>query len=180
VDWRQCQHSGGETVIAKIFKFLCLVLVTTAMAAQVPQPSGAWRQSDLIWTKPPAELQLDQRSAEAAILYFGSNHEFALVYANVIAGPKSEGLSHGDGRVVYLGTWALDDSVLRVEYRLVSRTVAKENEALPGPIERMQPKLKRGFLLFDKKKFQRDQLLDAELGDILKGESARLRRTGQP
>jgi hypothetical protein len=37
--------------------------------AQV-SPTGAWRQSDLTWKKPPAELELKERYAESAIVYF--------------------------------------------------------------------------------------------------------------
>lgn len=58
-----------------------------------PATRGAWRQSNVKWKKPPAELQLKQRYAEATLLYFGSNHEFSLVYTTVIQGLKSEVVS---------------------------------------------------------------------------------------
>jgi hypothetical protein len=145
-----------------------------ATQAQVAQPSGSWCQSGLKWNKPPAELHLNQRYAEAAVLYFAPNHEFALVYANVIQGPNSEGLSHGDGRVVHLGMWRSEGAILHVEYRLVSRTVAKANETLPGPMQKGDVRVKDGVLLFDKMRFHRDQRLDDDLRAIMQGERARI------
>ena len=44
-----------------------------------------------------------------------------------------EGVSHGDGRIVYLGTWIVRDSILAIRYPLVSRTFKNEN--LPGPMQ---------------------------------------------
>ena len=71
------------------------------------------------------------RYAETALLYFGSNHEFSVVYATVIQGPTAEGVSRGDGRVVYLGTWKLEGAKLSVEYRLASRQCARTARKSP-------------------------------------------------
>jgi hypothetical protein len=153
---------------------VCSVAAQNAPPAHVTEPSGSWTQSGLKWTKPPAELHLNQRSAEAALLYFGPNHEFALVFANVIQGPNSEGVSHGDGRVVYLGTWKSESTILHVEYRLVGRTVAKSDETLPGPMQNGDVQVKDGVLLFDKMRFHRDGRLDDDLRIIVQGERSRL------
>ena len=83
--------------------YLLLWILSMSPRTGAPALQGAWRQSDVKWNKPPAELQLEERYAEAALLYIGSNHEFSLVYATVIQGPKSEGVSRGDGQVVLLG-----------------------------------------------------------------------------
>jgi len=136
---------------------------------------GAWRQSDVKWNKPPAELHREERYAEAALLYFGPNHEFSLVYATVIQEPKSEGVSKGDGQIVYLGTWKSDGAKLRVEFRLVSRTVRKEGEVIPGPLEQAEISVQNDSLLFQKMRFTRDKQLDNDLLTILRGESDRLR-----
>jgi len=66
--------------------------------------------------RPPPELELNQRYAEAAVLYFSPDRRFVLVYATVIQGPTSEAISGGDGRVVYFGTWKLTGNSLHVEY----------------------------------------------------------------
>lgn len=122
---------------------------------------------------PPAELQLEQRYAEAALLYFGSNHEFSIVYATVIQSPKSEGVSGCDGQVVYLGKWKSDGSKLNVEFRLASRTVRKEGEVIPGPLEQAEISTQDDLLLFQKMRFTRDKQLDNDLLAIYQGESAR-------
>jgi hypothetical protein len=160
-----------------LFFFLSLLIVP--LNGQTAQVSGSWIESGIKWTKPPAELQLKERSAEAGLLYFGPNNQFAFVYGTVIQGAKWETLSHGDGRVVYLGTWKLDGSTLRVEFRLVSRTVSKENETLPGPIEKRTIQLNGGVLLFESMRFRLDHRLDDQLLAVFEGESARLRDGGQ-
>jgi hypothetical protein len=88
------------------------------------------------------------------------------------------GISHGDGRVVYLGTWKLTGSFLRVEYRLVSRTVAKDGETLPGPIQHEAIQVRGSTLFFQKDRFRRDEKLDEEFKSILQGESARQGKSG--
>ncbi len=161
-----------------LFAFLSIFI--TPLHGQIPQISGAWCESNVKWTKPPSELHLDERSAQAGLLYFGPNNQFALIYGTVIQGANWETLSHGDGRVVYLGTWTLDGTVLRIEYRLVSRTVLKEGERLPGPILKKTIQSKGGILLLDRTRFQREKRLDDQLLAVLQGESARLGNTGQP
>jgi hypothetical protein len=50
----------------------------------------------------------------------------------LIQDTSSEGMSQGDGRVIYLGTWKLNGNSIHVEYHLVSRTVPIEGEVIPG------------------------------------------------
>jgi len=114
------------------------------------------------WKKPPAELELKQRYAEARILYFRPDHRFVLLAGTVIQGPTSEAISGGDGRVVYFGTWKLTGNSLHVEYRLVSRTVAKEGETLPGPVRSEEVRVRGHTLLFQKDRFIRDEKLDGD------------------
>jgi len=159
-----------------ILRYVCLALCllgSASLTAQVAPPTGAWRQTNVKWKKPPAELELKQRYAEARILYFSPDHRFVLLAATVIQGPTSEAISEGDGRVVYLGTWKLTGNSLQVEFRLVSRTVAEEGETLPGPVQRGDVQVRRSELQFQKGRFRRDEKLDDELKAILQGESAR-------
>jgi hypothetical protein len=159
-----------------ILRYLCIslcLLGSASVKAQVAPPTGAWRQTDVKWKKPPAELELKQRSAEAAVVYFSPDQRFVLLYGTIIQGPTSEGVSQGDGRVVYLGTWKLTGNLLHVEYRLVSRTVAKEGETLPGPVQNEDIRVRGSTILFQKDRFGRDEKLDNEFKAILQGESAR-------
>jgi hypothetical protein len=141
--------------------------------AQVAPPSGAWRQTNVTWKKPPAELDLKERYAEARILYFSSDQRFVLLAGTVIQGPTSEVISGGDGRVVYLGMWKRTGNALHVEYQLISRTVAVEGETLPGPVQSEDVRVSGSELQFQKGRFRRDEKLDDELKAILLGESAR-------
>lgn len=159
---------------------LLSLMIASAQGQTTTQISGAWRQSGVKWTKPPAELHLDERSAQAGLLYFGPNGQFALIYGNVIQGANRETLSHGDGQVVYLGKWTFDRAILQVEYRLVSRTVHRQGEELPGPLEKKMLQSKDGVLFLDKTRFQRDELLDAQLLAVYQGETARRGSEGQP
>jgi hypothetical protein len=161
-----------------ILRYLCFALCllgSSSLTAQVAPPSGAWRQTNVTWKKPPAELELKQRYAEARILYFSPDQRFVLLAGTVIQGPTSEVISGGDGRVVYFGTWKLTGNSLHVEYRLVSRTVAKEGETLPGPVQSADVRLRGSTLLFQKDRFSRDEKLDGddEFRIILERESAR-------
>jgi hypothetical protein len=164
----------GETTM--ILRYLCISLCLlggASLRAQVAPPSGAWRQTNVTWKKPPAELELKQRYAEAAVLYFSPDQRFDLLYGTVIQGPASEGVSRGDGRVVCLGTWKLAGNSLHVEYRVVSGTVAKEGESLPGPVESEDVRVRGRMLLFQKDRFKRDEKLDDDMKASLQGESAR-------
>ena len=166
--------NGVMTKRRTIFFLLCLL--SAPLPGQTPLFLGSWLQGGIKWNKPPAELNyLKQHYAESAILYFGPNHEFVLVYGTVIRNPHSEGLSRGDGRVVYLGTWNAAGTVLRVKYQLVSRTVSKANEAIPGPMLMGEIQIKRGALLFEKMQFHGDGRLNKDLRDTLQGERARMK-----
>lgn len=165
-----------------ILRYLCISLCLLGVAsliAQVAPPTGAWRQTDVTWKNPPAELELNQRYTEAAVLYFSPDQRFVLLYGTIIQGPTSEEASHGDGRVIYLGTWKLTGNSVHVEYRLVSRTVAKEGEMLPGPVQSEKVRVRDSTLLFQKDRFGRVEKLDDELKAILQEESARQRKIVQ-
>ena len=155
----------------------CLLLWILGLSPQTDSlvAQGAWRQRDVKWNRPPAKLHLKERYAEAALLYFGANDAFSIVYATVIQGPKSEGVSRGDGQVVCLGKWKSEGVKLRVEFRLVSRTVQKQGEVLPGPVEQAEVNVQDDFVLFQNMRFKRDKELDNDLLAIFQGESARFR-----
>jgi hypothetical protein len=155
---------------------ICTVLLPGTLHAQTRRFVGTWVETGVRWSKPPAKLHLNERFADCAILYFAPNGDFALVYGTVIKAAHSEVLSHGDGRVVYLGTWTAKNATLGIRYRLVSRTVQQLKESLPGPIETGEVRIHNATLLFANKRFNRDARLDNELRSTLEGEQARLAR----
>ena len=167
----------GKSILA--FVCCCALALAPSLTAQVATPTGAWRQTNATWKKTPAELDLKERYAEAAVLYFSPDHRFVLLYGTVIQGPTSEAISGGDGRVVYFGTWKLTGNSLHVEYRLVRRTVDLEGETLPGPVQSEDVQVRGSTLLFQKDRFSRDKKLDGddEFKIILERERARQQKT---
>lgn len=165
-----------------ILRYICLslcLITGTGLRAQALPPSGAWRQAHVNWKKPPAELQLKQRYAEVAVLFFSPDQRLVLMYGTLIQAAASERMSNGDGRVVYLGTWKLIGNSLHLEYRLASRTVPKDGEKLPGPIQSEDIHFGGNTLLFQGSRFDRDKNLDDEFKTILQGESDRQGNLGK-
>ena len=164
---------GGETTM--ILRYLCISLCLlggVSLTAQVAPPSGAWRQTNVTWKKPPAELELKERYAEAAVLYFGPDQRFVLLYGTVIQGLTWEGVSRGDGQTVFLGKWKLASNSLHVEYRLVSETIVMKGESFPGPVHSEGIQVRGSTLLFQKDRFKRDEKLDDYMKATLQDESS--------
>jgi hypothetical protein len=113
-----------------------------------------------------------ERYAQAAVLYFSPDQKFVLLYATVIQQLESEQISEGDGCVLYVGTWKPTGNLLDVEYRLVSRTITKEGETLPGPVQTAQVRATDSAVLFQKDRFDRDTHLDNHLKAVLQNERA--------
>src|SRR5438270_2311378 len=107
-------------MIVGLFLLVASSSLNRAQQAEIAIPSGTWVETDVRWLRPPAKLDyLHEHYAEAGILYFVADHQFLLVYGTVIKQPDSETFSHGDGRVVFLGTWQVHGSSLRVHYQLI-------------------------------------------------------------
>jgi hypothetical protein len=168
-------------MIVGLFLLLASSSLSRAQPAEIAIPSGTWVETDVGWLRPPAELDyLHEHYGEAGILFFGADHRFLLVYGTVIKQPGSESFSHGDGRVVFLGTWQVHGSSLRVHYQLVERTVARGGEQIPGPMLSADILMKGADLMFDRKRFDRDARLDHDLKAILEGSTARHSKSSRP
>ncbi len=154
----------------RIFPLLLLLCLTSGCHAQEKMaPEGAWIQDGIVWSSPPADVNPTLQYAQTAILYFAPDHTFALLYATVNRVPsKYEVVSNGDGQIVYLGTWqGRPDGGIAAEYRLVSRSVQKPGESLPGSAENRRATRSGAFIVFDGRKFQRDSALDASVRDVI-------------
>lgn len=146
-----------------------LLLLTTAilstMAGSV-MPStleGAWITRDIHWTPAPAAVERGLRTGEAAVLYFGPERSFALIYCVIYRARDRYAISAGDGQVVYIGSWRPGaNGSIDVEYRLVSRTVGVVGETLPGKVERGTIKITPRQLEFKTQPYMRLQALDAD------------------
>jgi hypothetical protein len=74
-------------------------------------------------------------------------------------------ISQGDPLVLYRGHWKEADSGIEVEYRVVFRTVAIANQALPGTPEGAKVKRIGQDLIFHEQKFDHMKGLDS--GDLI-------------
>jgi hypothetical protein len=144
---------------------LLLFLLWQSGPANAPSVSaleGAWLQTDAKWTNAPQGIARSEQYAQTAVLYFGKEHKFALIYCSVIRGPKQYmAISNGDRRGVYRGQWRLHENTISVTYQLVEQTIPLKNQEFPGPMQNAIVKIFSGPTLnFDGKRFRRAVALD--------------------
>lgn len=142
------------------FGLLFALLLKPLVFAQ-SAPEGAWLQDGAKWSKAPREYNAKLHFARTAIIYFGADHTFALIYATVNRVPEEyEVISNGDGQEVYLGTWGIADNTIALNYRLVRRTVHAKGEQLPGPMKTESARRRGSALVFLGHSFHRSAALD--------------------
>jgi hypothetical protein len=139
--------------------FLLLVLIflpSLAVRSDTNFLDGAWLQDDVKWVNAPPDINPQLQSGSAAVLYFGKDQTFALIYCTVGREPKKYmTISHGDPQNLFLGKWETRGENILVEYRLVSRTIHTiPKEELPGPIQHATMKVSHNILSFDRKTFR--------------------------
>jgi hypothetical protein len=117
--------------IATLF-LLCSALNVSAQPSDLDQ---FWIPTDVKWERiPGAPREEHRKTASTIVLYFGKNGEFVRDECWLIRDGKSISISNGDPHNQYAGRIAepMADG-MRIEYRLVRRTVEREGEVLPGP-----------------------------------------------
>jgi len=150
--------------IMKVYALLFLLLSQSGFAV-APNESlleGAWLEADSNWVNAPKDVPPREQWSQTAVLYFGKDHKFALIYCTVIRVPKKYiNISNGDPRGVYRGEWSIHDDTVSLTYRLVEQTVLIQGQKLPGPIQHANIKISNGPTLgFDGKQFRREVALD--------------------
>jgi hypothetical protein len=150
-------------------KIILFVLWSYAAFAQGVKPMGAWLPVHVKWEHAPPSVNPKLETGATTVLYFDENRRFALIGCVVYRPPRHFRISHGDGQVIFLGEW---DGHLpgQVKYRLVSRTVQRVGETLPGPWrEKRLASTPKGYLLFEGKLFRRVEDLDPSVRELLHG-----------
>jgi len=143
-------------------------VATVAFAQAGKAPQGAWLQDGIKWANAPKEINPRLSSGRAAIVYFGPNHAFAVIYATVNRVQRQyEVICNGCGQVVYSGTWEIDKKTIKVKYRLVSRTVEVAGEQLPGPLKEDTANLEGDAIVFLGHSFHRAADLDANVREFV-------------
>ncbi len=135
-----------------------------AGAGDASAPRGAWVQEDVKWAKAPHSVVPHAEAGDAQVLYFGKDQTFALIECVLNRTAKGrETISAGDGQAIYAGSWSSEGESVGVSYRLISRTVGKVGEALPGPMQQASiKKIGEGEMVMGERKFRRAKDLDEE------------------
>ncbi len=157
-------------------KKLALLILTSLFvvawgASDKEAPRGAWLQDGLKWTQAPPDINPHLRSAQAAILFFGEDHKFAIIYCTVGRETKKYmTISNGDPRGVYRGEWTANQSSISVTYRLEEATILQKGQTLPGPMQRATVKISQGSVMtFEAKTFRRAVALDKSASEAVYG-----------
>lgn len=131
-----------------------IFLPSLAAGSDESFPIGAWLQDGVRWINAPRTINPHLQSGSAAVLYFGKDNTFELIYCTVIREPKKYiTISHGDPLNVFLGKWEVKGGNISLEYRLVFRTIRIIPEELPGLIQHEMMKVLNNTLSFDRKTF---------------------------
>jgi hypothetical protein len=137
-------------------------------------PAGAWLQTDLKWQSAPKTINPRLRTSTAAILYFGEDHTFALMYCVVNQVPgKYTVISHGDGLALYRGQWTADRKGIAIWYQFVPMSARQWPEAsiVGQGIQHASIHRSRGQLSFANMKFAREPQLDDSAREAMPGTS---------
>ena len=112
-----------------------VLALATSLGAQSVNDGRLWIPVEVKWRRiPGAPRDVQTRTASTVVLYFGRNGEFVRDECRLIRDGRSISISNGDPHNQYVGRIAepmLDG--MRIEYRLVRRTVEITGETLPGP-----------------------------------------------
>jgi hypothetical protein len=152
--------------------FLVLLLWSCGAVAQTVQTVGAWLPVDVKWEHAPADINQKLETGSATVLYFDAEGHFAMVGCVINREPgRYTTVSVGDGQVVSYGVW---DKHLpgHVKYRLISRTVERVGETLPGPWqEEKLTATPKGYLWFKGELYRRVKDLEPSVREVLPKEA---------
>jgi hypothetical protein len=149
----------------KLFALLFLIFSQSSIATAPNERTleGAWLKANSKWINAPKDVAPHEQTSQTAVLYFGRDHKFTLVYCTVIRASKAHmNISDGDPTGVYRGEWSIHNDTLSLSYQLVEQTIVLQGQKLPGPIQHANIKISTGPILnFDRKQFRREPALDA-------------------
>jgi hypothetical protein len=149
-------------------KLIPILLWCASAVAQGAKIGGAWIPLHTKWEHAPPSVNLRLETAPATVLYFDEQGGFAVVgcILNREVGRYTT-VSAGDGQVVFYGEWDRRLPGL-VKYRLISRTVERQGETLPGPWQNENiSSTPKGYLRFKGELYRRVKELDSSVREIL-------------
>ena len=153
--------------------FVCLLAIGADKQKSTTDPAtlvGAWLQTNLKWEAAPSTINPQLRTSQAAILYFGEDHAFALMYCVVNQVPAEYiVISHGDGLGLYRGQWTTDRKGIVVWYQFVPIRPRQwpEGPETGLPIQHATVSRSHHQLSFADMKFEREQKLDDDAHEAM-------------
>jgi hypothetical protein len=147
---------------------LFLLLSSCGAIAQPVKTAGAWLPVNVKWEHAPPDINPKLETGTATVLYFDGKGHFAIIGCVINREPgRYTTVSAGDGQVISFGEW---DGHLpgNVKYRLISRTVERAGETLPGPWQ--EDKLAstpKGYLRFRGELYHRVKDLEPSVREFL-------------
>src|SRR5271165_2444549 len=153
---------------------LVLLLCSCGAIAQTVKTAGAWLPLNVKWEHAPPDINPKLEMGSTTVLYFDEQGRFAVVGCVINREPgRYTTVSAGDGQVIYFGEW---DRHLpgHVKYHLISRTVERVGETLPGPwLEEKLASTPKGYLRFKGELYRRVKDLEPSIRELLpKGSEA--------
>jgi hypothetical protein len=149
---------------------IVLLLWSCVAFAQGVKPTGTWLPVHVKWEHAPPSINPKLETGATTVLHFDEHGRFVLIACVVNREPgRYITISHGDGQEISLGEW---DGHLpgQVKYQLVSRTVQRIGETLPGPWrEEKLTSTPRGYLLFQGKAYRHVEGLEPNVRELLHG-----------
>jgi hypothetical protein len=150
-------------------KIILFVVWGCAAFAQGVKPTGTRLPVHVKWENAPPSVNPKLQTGATTVLYFDDQKHFAVVRCMVNRESGRYTISHGDGQVISLGEWNGQLSG-QVKYRLVSRTVQRAGETLPGPLrEEKLASTPKGYLLFEGKLYRHVDDLETSVRELLHG-----------
>ena len=136
--------------------------------AQTVKTAGAWLPVNVKWEHAPPDINSKLETGSATVLYCDEQGRFAVVGCVINREPgRYTTVSEGDGQVISFGEW---DGHLpgHVKFRLISRTVERVGETLPGPWhEEKLASTPKGYLRFKGQLYRRMEDLEPSVRELL-------------
>jgi hypothetical protein len=137
----QTPASTGAALKQSSFLLLIFVSLSITYACHGARREGSlelgqvWAHMESEWHDAPPEAEVLEATAWAELATFRPGGEFIWINCMLIKQGRITRVSQGDPVVVYRGRWKTTASGIKVEYRLVFRTVQIAGKGLPGSLE---------------------------------------------
>lgn len=113
------------------------------------------------WQSPPPEIGLDERVASVSIIRFYPDNKFIKLQCTVIEQNGKWTISDGANQRVFAGKWWISDSIVNLQYKLMSEEIKPANPKPNNDIN-LTVQENDGKLTIDGKLYESTNLLDIE------------------